>query len=80
MGTGGSRYGGGRPGWRRKCEHAGGTAFRNSVIHLRDGTVRLGTVCVPTSATLRIQVHATFPCERPLFAGGGCSVRFLHFE
>ena len=21
MGTGGSRYGAGRPGWRRKCEH-----------------------------------------------------------
>jgi hypothetical protein len=42
MGTGGSRYGAGRPGWRRKCEHYLRFDVRNlhRVTRLRPG--RLG--------------------------------------
>lgn len=42
MGTGGSRYGAGRPGWRRKCEHSLALDIRR--LHRR-GLLVAGTSC-----------------------------------
>jgi len=39
MGTGRSRYGAGRPGWRRKCEHLLGLDVRSLA---REGLLRNG--------------------------------------